>query len=63
MDDGLLDVSYIMNPSTDTVRKLIMGLEKDCQLEGATGRFRCAWLKVDCPEGLQVCIAICAQMS
>ena len=57
MDDGLLDVFYIMNPGVDTLPKLVMGLEKDCQLAGATGRFRCAWLKVDCPEGLQVRIA------
>jgi diacylglycerol kinase family enzyme len=54
VDDGKLDVTYILNPNLEDVPKIITGLQNDKALEGPTGMLRCSWLEVDCPDELQI---------
>lgn len=54
IDDGKLDVTYILNPNLEDVPKILSGLQNDSALEGPTGQLRCSWLEVDCPDELQI---------
>jgi len=58
MDDGLLDVSYIINPSLDQIPtimgNLLDGSSSISDMKEVFGTLRCDWLEVDCPDELQV---------
>lgn len=58
VDDGLLDVSYVMNVSPDKIGpimgKLVDGDSSVSDLKDVLGNLRCDWLEVDCPDELQV---------
>ena len=58
MDDGLLDVSYIINPSLDQIPSimgnLLDGSSSISDMKEVVGTLRCSWLEVDCPDELQV---------
>ena len=58
LDDGLLDVSYVLNMPPDKVPSLLAGMINDGQsvsdMPDVFGTLRCEWLEVDCPDGLQV---------
>lgn len=59
IDDGLLDVSYVMNVSPDKIApimgNLLDGSSSVTDMKDVFGSLRCNWLEVDCPEELQVC--------
>ena len=60
LDDGLLDVAYIMNYPREQVpgllRELMRGREEGDELElmDCFGSMRVKWLEVHCADGLQV---------
>jgi hypothetical protein len=58
IDDGLLDVSYIINPSLDQIPNimgnLLDGSSSVSDMKELFGTLRCNWLEVDCPDELQV---------
>jgi diacylglycerol kinase family enzyme len=54
IDDGKLDVTYILNPPLGDIPKIIAGMQDDKKLEGPMGMLRCSWLEVDCPDELQI---------
>ena len=60
LDDGLLDVSYVMNYPREQVpallRELMRGREDSDTLEimDCFGSMRVKWLEVHCADGLQV---------
>jgi diacylglycerol kinase family enzyme len=58
IDDGLLDVSYIINPSLDQIPNimgnLLDGSSSMSDMKELFGTLRCNWLEVDCPDELQV---------
>lgn len=57
IDDGLLDVSYLLNCPAERVGKLLQGLRKHGNLGGALnffGSMRVPWLEVRSPDKLQV---------
>ena len=60
LDDGLLDVSYIMNYPQQQVpgllKELMRGRDEDDTLElmDSFGSMRVPWLEVHCADGLQV---------
>ena len=60
LDDGLLDVAYVMNHPREQVpgllKELMRGREEDDQLEvmDCFGSMRVEWLEVHCADGLQV---------
>ncbi|KAK9802807.1 hypothetical protein WJX73_009820 [Symbiochloris irregularis] len=57
LDDGLLDVSYVMNISKEDFPALVKGLGnlKDTgELTDSFGTMRVTELEVHCPEGLQI---------
>lgn len=58
IDDGLLDVSYVMNVSPDKIGpilgNLLDGSSTVTDMKDVFGSLRCDWLEVDCPEELQV---------
>ena len=62
MDDGLLDVSYIINPSLDQIPSimgnLLDGSSSISDMKEVVGTLRCSWLEVDCPDELQVGLTI-----
>ena len=59
LDDGLLDVSYVMNYPQEQVptllRELMRGREESDTLEimDCFGSMRVNWLEVHCADGLQ----------
>lgn len=59
LDDGLLDVSYVMNYPREQVptllRELMRGREESDTLEimDCFGSMRVKWLEVHCADGLQ----------
>ena len=59
-DDGLLDVSYVMNYPQQQVpgllKELMRGRDEDDTLEimDSFGSMRVPWLEVHCADGLQV---------
>lgn len=61
LDDGLLDVSYVMNYPQQQVpgllKELMRGREEDDAMElmDSFGSMRVKWLEVHCADGLQVC--------
>jgi len=67
LDDGLLDVAYIMNYPREQVpgllRELMRGREEGDELEvmDCFGSMRVKWLEVHCADGLQVGHACSAQ--
>lgn len=58
IDDGLMDVSYIVNPSIDQIPSimgnLLDGSSSISDMKDIFGTLRCNWLEVDCPDELQV---------
>lgn len=58
IDDGLLDVSYVMNVSPDKIGpilgNLLDGSSSVTDMKDVFGSLRCDWLEVDCPDELQV---------
>lgn len=60
LDDGLLDVAYVMNYPREQVpgllRELMRGREEGDELEvmDCFGSMRVKWLEVHCADGLQV---------
>lgn len=65
LDDGLLDVSYIMNYPGEQVptllRELMRGREESDTLEimDCFGSMRVKWLEVHCADGLQAKLLWC----
>ena len=61
LDDGLLDVAYIMNYPREQVPGLLMELVRgrdegdNLELMDCFGSMRVQWLEVHCAAGLQVC--------
>lgn len=59
LDDGYLDVSYVMNIDSSQIPELVKGLgdlQKTGELLDAFGTMRVSELEVQCPEGLQACV-------
>lgn len=57
LDDGYLDVSYVMNIDSSQIPELVKGLgdlQKTGELLDAFGTMRVSELEVQCPEGLQI---------
>lgn len=58
LDDGLLDVSYVLNVAADQIPSLLSGLVDGSKtvsdMPEIFGTLRCDWLEVDCPDELQV---------
>ena len=65
LDDGLLDVSYVMNYPGEQVptllRELMRGREESDPLElmDCFGSMRVKWLEVHCADGLQASAPTC----
>ena len=59
LDDGLLDVAYVMNYPREQVPNLLMELVRgrdegdDLELMDCFGSMRVKWLEVHCADGLQ----------
>mmetsp|Transcript_9136 Transcript_9136/g.27450 ORF Transcript_9136/g.27450 Transcript_9136/m.27450 type:complete len:189 (+) Transcript_9136:985-1551(+) len=54
VDDGMLDVTYIINPPLTQIPTILGDLQNDKRLDGPRGQIRCSWLEVDCPDELQI---------
>ena len=56
LDDGMLDVSYVIDFPASDIPNLVNSLRPDMGLEGlkSFGTMRVPWLEVSCKEGLQV---------
>jgi diacylglycerol kinase family enzyme len=58
VDDGLLDVSYVVNPSIDQIPSimgnLLDGSSSISDMKEIFGNLRCEWLEIDCSDELQV---------
>lgn len=54
VDDGLLDVTYVINPPLQQIPNILGDLANDKRLDGPKGSIRCKWLEVVCPDELQI---------
>ena len=57
LNDGLLDVSYVMNLPAERITDLLkaMGSAEDLEtMADCWGSLRVPWLEVECKDGLQV---------
>ena len=57
LDDGLLDVSYVVDFPASEIPSLVSMLRPEVGLEAlqSFGSMRVPWLEVSCSDGLQVC--------